>query len=230
LGRTHTDYARWLNLRRGETGHLWQNRYYSCPLDEPHQWEALRYVELNPVRAGLAADGASWRWSSASAHLTGVDQSGILDMMEWRGAWTAETWQMALEVGIGDAALAERIRDATRTGRPAGGAEFVKHWEQRLNRQLSPAKRGPTPKVSAEDAQMELGYGSLSPKYPTNPATPTSQLVAAPAQVSLPPSVTIGGADAPVQWAGLVSSGLYQLNVRIPNVAAGDQPIQTVAG
>jgi putative transposase len=127
FGRTHNDYARWLNLRRGETGHLWQNRYYSCPLDEPHQWAALRYVELNPVRAALAADPASWPWSSARAHLTGVDQSGILDMTEWRRNWTAETWQAALEVGIGDAALVERIRHATRTGRPAGEAEFVKH-------------------------------------------------------------------------------------------------------
>jgi putative transposase len=137
LGRAHTDYARWLNLRRGETGHLWQNRYYSCPLDEPHQWEALRYIELNPVRAGLAADGAAWPWSSARAHLMGVDPSGILD--------------------IGDAGLVERIRDATRTGRPAGGTEFIEHWEQRLGRQLRPAKRGPTPKASAEDGQMELG-------------------------------------------------------------------------
>jgi putative transposase len=157
LGRTHNDYARWLNLRRGETGHLWQNRYYSCPLDEPHQWAALRYVELNPVRAALAADPASWPWSSARAHLTGVDQSGILDMTEWQRTWTAETWQKALEVGVGDAGLVERIRHATRTGRPAGGSEFVKHWEQRLKRPLSPAKRGPTPKGSAEDGQMEWG-------------------------------------------------------------------------
>jgi putative transposase len=79
LGRTDVDYARWLNLRRGETGHVWQNRFYSCPLDQRHQWEALRYVELNPVRAGLAADAAAWPWSSAAAHLAGVDRSGILD-------------------------------------------------------------------------------------------------------------------------------------------------------
>jgi putative transposase len=58
LGRAHTDYSRWLNVKRGETGHVWQNRYFSCPLDERHQWEALRYVELNPVRAGLALAAA----------------------------------------------------------------------------------------------------------------------------------------------------------------------------
>jgi uncharacterized protein (TIGR03437 family) len=61
---------------------------------------------------------------------------------------------------------------------------------------------------------------------PTNPLTPTSQLVAAPAQLSVPAQVTIGGVNAQVQWAGIVGSGLYQLNVAIPNVAAGDQPVQ----
>jgi len=52
IGRTHNDYARWLNFRRGETGHVWQNRFYSCALDETHRWLALRYVEWNPVQAG----------------------------------------------------------------------------------------------------------------------------------------------------------------------------------
>jgi putative transposase len=33
LGRTHSDYARWLHIRRRESGHLWQNRFFSCPLE-----------------------------------------------------------------------------------------------------------------------------------------------------------------------------------------------------
>jgi putative transposase len=37
------------------SGHLWQDRYYSCLLGEKHIWRALRYVEMNPVRAGLAS-------------------------------------------------------------------------------------------------------------------------------------------------------------------------------
>src|SRR6266478_1975383 len=63
LGRTHNDYARWLNLRRRQSGHVWQNRFYSCALDEEHKWTALRYVEQNPVRAGLVASAAEWLWS-----------------------------------------------------------------------------------------------------------------------------------------------------------------------
>jgi uncharacterized protein (TIGR03437 family) len=56
---------------------------------------------------------------------------------------------------------------------------------------------------------------------------PTAQLVAQPAPLSVPAQVTIGGVNAQVQWAGIVSSGLYQLNVVIPNVAAGDLPVLT---
>ncbi|MGD0499909.1 MAG: transposase [Bryobacteraceae bacterium] len=157
LGRTHNDYARWSNLRRGETGHVWQNRFYSCPLDERHRWEALRYVELNPVRAGLAPEAEGWPWSSAAAHLAGMDRTGILDLTEWGEHWTAGMWRDALEQGVEDAALLEQIRRATRTGRPAGDEEFVGELEARFERTLRPQKRGPKIKVAAAGSQLELG-------------------------------------------------------------------------
>ena len=156
LGRAHVDYARWLNLRRGETGHVWQNRFFSCPMDERHQWEALRYVERNPVRAGLVSEAPEWRWSSAAAHTSGVDRSGILDMAEWERRWTGGTWREALAGGIGDAELMERIREATRTGRPAADEGFVKQWEAEQGRCLRPRKRGPKGKAVTDEKQMSL--------------------------------------------------------------------------
>jgi putative transposase len=53
MQRVHGRYAQYLNARRGRCGHLWQNRYNSCALGPRHLWAALRYVELNPVRARL---------------------------------------------------------------------------------------------------------------------------------------------------------------------------------
>jgi putative transposase len=156
LGRTHNDYARWFNVRRGETGHLWQNRFYSCPLEERHRWEALRYVELNPVRAGLTTDAAGWPWSSAAAHVTGVDRAGILEMEEWSSQWSADVWREVLKQGVDDAALLDRIRAATRTGRPMGGEDFVSGLEQRMRRPMRPRKRGPKPATVADAAQLEL--------------------------------------------------------------------------
>ena len=82
---------------------------------------------------------------------------------------------------------------------------------------------GPSSRPAVPGEVLEIygtGFG------PTNPTAPTSQLVSQPAPLSLPATVAIGGVNAQVQWAGIVSSGLYQLNVQIPNVAAGDQPVQ----
>src|SRR5579871_771625 len=50
LKQTHGRYATYFNARYECSGHVWQGRYYSCPLDLAHLWAALRYTELNPVR------------------------------------------------------------------------------------------------------------------------------------------------------------------------------------
>ena len=53
LRRVHGPYAQYYNTRWGRTGHLWQNRFFSCILGLEHLWAALAYVERNPVRAGI---------------------------------------------------------------------------------------------------------------------------------------------------------------------------------
>ena len=68
LKQAHGRYASYWNARQSSSGHVWHGRFYSCPLDDSHLWEALRYTELNPVRAGLVAAAEQWRWSSAAAH------------------------------------------------------------------------------------------------------------------------------------------------------------------
>jgi putative transposase len=160
LGRTHCDYARWLNVKRGSVGHLWQNRFYSCILDARHQWEALRYVELNPVRAGLAEGASAWPWSSAAAHLGGVDPTGMLDTTGWRQQWNPHDWQDYLEAASADGALAQRIREATRTGRPLAETDFVQKLESQLGRPLRPQKRGRKPKA-ATAAVAVAGLGCV---------------------------------------------------------------------
>ena len=55
IGRTHYLYTRYVNHCRQRSGHLWQNRFFSTVLDRDHLVVALRYVDLNPVRARLAS-------------------------------------------------------------------------------------------------------------------------------------------------------------------------------
>jgi putative transposase len=78
--RANGRYAQYLNARRHRTGHLWQARFYSCPLSASHLRSALRYIEQNPCRALMARAPEEYRWSSAAAHLGGQDRSGLLDM------------------------------------------------------------------------------------------------------------------------------------------------------
>jgi putative transposase len=137
LRRTHGRYANYLNARRGRTGHLWQNRFYSCALDRAHLSVALRYVERNPVRAGLAERVEQFPWSSAAAHLAGHDPKNILDMAFWQDRGAAEAWQSLLATP--EELLAVRmLQRGTFTGRPVGSAGFIDQLETQLERILRP--------------------------------------------------------------------------------------------
>jgi len=64
-------YSKWFNEKHGYVGHLWQERPFSCVLSEAHTRNAIRYVENNPVRAGMVSSAEDFRWSSARAHCFG---------------------------------------------------------------------------------------------------------------------------------------------------------------
>lgn len=136
FGRTHSDYARYANQLRRGCGHLWQARFYSCPLDTPSAWQALAYVERNPARAGLVERAEEYRWSSAAAHCSGADPKGRMDLSAWRSVYTAERWQAVLRSSIGEEAFQERIRQATNVGLPLGEDEFVESLGRALGRWL----------------------------------------------------------------------------------------------
>jgi hypothetical protein len=80
LKHAHGRYAAYWNARRSSSGHVWQGRFFSCPLDQSHLWRALRYVELNPVRAGMVSEACLWRWSSAGAHCGLGVTNGFLEI------------------------------------------------------------------------------------------------------------------------------------------------------
>jgi putative transposase len=118
------------------SGHVWQGRYYSCPLDEAHLWEALRYTELNPLRARLVAEPDLWRWSSAAIHCgANADDDEYLALEMWRNRWTASAWRDYLGMGEMESTLAV-IRQRTHTGRPLGSAEFIHGLERDTRRRL----------------------------------------------------------------------------------------------
>jgi putative transposase len=119
LKDAHGRYASYWNAMRCSSGHVWQGRYYSCPLDESHLWEALRYTELNPVRASMVAKAEGWGWSSAAAHCGSARAESWLGMELWRKRWSAAGWREYMEAGESQAELVA-IRHNTHTGRPLG--------------------------------------------------------------------------------------------------------------
>ena len=84
IGRTHFLYTQYLHRLHGRSGHLWQNRFSSCALDEPHCWAALCYAERNPVRARMVRKAWRYRWSSAAAHCGSKNGNGLVDLGLWR--------------------------------------------------------------------------------------------------------------------------------------------------
>ena len=99
LKHTHGRYASYWNVVHNSSGHAWQGRYYSCPLDRPHLWEALRYTELNPVRAKLVTEATSWAWSSAAAHCGAAQGDTFLSLALWLAHWTNTSWRRYLAEG-----------------------------------------------------------------------------------------------------------------------------------
>lgn len=157
LKQTHGRYAAYWNARQRSSGHVWQGRFYSCPLGERHLWEALRYIELNPVRAGMMAAAEEWPWSSAAAHCGTATPGAGLDMQRWRTRWSRESWREFLTAAHGEAE-SNAIRTCTHTGRPLGDSEFVKALEQKTSRRLAPQKGGRPPKSAPDTQQVQLVF------------------------------------------------------------------------
>ena len=142
VGRTHWLHARRVNDLHGRSGHLWQARFHSCGLDEKHLILALRYVERNPVRAGLVRKAWRYPWSSAAAHAgKGADRAGLLDLARWHETWSAEIWEEWL-TGDPPAQEQERLRRAAQRGRPLGSDDFLADVEARLGHRLRPLPVG----------------------------------------------------------------------------------------
>ena len=132
-------YSAYLRRTRKNRGIVWAGRFASCPLDRRHAWEAIRFIERNPLRAGLVLRPDRYPWSSAGGH-AGLRKDPLLSGgLEVRGK--AENWVKWLRAGE-DAAMVETIRASSRTGRPAGNAAFIARLEKLTGRSLRARKVG----------------------------------------------------------------------------------------
>jgi len=142
LGRAHLMYAQYMNRAHDRIGHLWQGRFYSCPLDDASAHNAALYIELNPVRAKMVRVPWRFPWSSAAAHCgMGADISGMLKRDSWMEGYTPKKWKAALETGL-DSDATQDLLEHTRTGRPMGNDRFLNATEKRVKRDVRAPGRG----------------------------------------------------------------------------------------
>jgi putative transposase len=133
-------YTQYINRIYGRTGRLWESRYHSCIVDhERYLWAVARYIEQNPVRTGMVEKAEDYPYSSASAHVKGSDDAVLgedLFANERR-----QDYILMLRSEISEKEI-ERLRYATKTGRPFGNEGFVVEMENKLKRRLLQRSKG----------------------------------------------------------------------------------------
>ena len=153
LSVAHQRYTWVVNRRKGWQGHLWHSRFYSCPLDDAHLRIAVRYVELNPLRARLVATPDAWRWSSANGRMTGRGDALVAPDRPIELRDIAD-WRAFLAQGIDDEA-AERLRTHERKGLALGSDAFVTRVEDEIGRNLKRRPRG-RPRLEAKASELAV--------------------------------------------------------------------------
>jgi putative transposase len=152
-------YVQYFNRRHRRSGTLWEGRYRSCLVDSAQYVLAChRYIELNPVRAGMVSSAGAYRWSSHNGN-AGLGENKLLSPHPEYLALSHDAYQGLFTKGDDPAFLAV-IREATNGGFPLLG-EQLKAQIAATGRRLEPRKPGPPPAQGSLDLDLlsgELGF------------------------------------------------------------------------
>ena len=141
-------YVQYFNRAHGRTGSLWEGRFRSCLVDrEAYLLCCHRYIEMNPVRAGMVDRPDDYPWSSYRANALGAFDAllsphpavaALGRTPEERQVAYRELFREDLDPGVVD-----EIRSATRSGHALGTMPFVEAVAQAIGRRVTKARRGP---------------------------------------------------------------------------------------
>jgi putative transposase len=142
-------YAQYFNRKYERTGPLWDGRYHSCIAESAYYVLACyRYIELNPVRAGMVASPTGYQWSSYRANADGSDDQLTRPHAEYLALGrTAEASRDAYRAMFDkalDPPMLERIRSSTSGGYPLASPEFAQRLAG-MGVKLKPSVPGPRP-------------------------------------------------------------------------------------
>jgi len=144
LHAAHTNYSQYFNAKYGFIGHAWKGKPEYSAMDEEHMWNAVRYVERNPVRARMVERAEDYLWSSAAAHCGLRDDILLSDDFPPPGV--IADWSGWLKIEHTEEDLMA-IRKHLSTGRPWGSPEFIQQLEALTGRSLQLRKVGRPKKI-----------------------------------------------------------------------------------
>jgi len=139
ISEAQRKYALHINTRNDWKGHLWQTRFSSYPMDNTHLYLATRYIEQNPVIAGLVKKAEDYCWSSAPAHVFKVKDELLSD---FDLALSIPDWGAYLREEIKEIDM-NLLRSHAKSGRPLGDDAFLDELENLTGKSLRKKKPGP---------------------------------------------------------------------------------------
>jgi putative transposase len=167
-------YAQYFNRRYDRTGALWEGRFRSCLVDSARYVIACqRYIELNPVRAGMVASASAYRWSSHNGNAGRVVNRQLTPHPTFlslgEDAEARQQWYQELFSQADDPLFLAAVRDATNGGFALVGEELKSNVEAIAGRHLQRRKRGPMPgrtQTAADDPSAELAFDRVRAPSP----------------------------------------------------------------
>jgi len=147
IGRADREYSLLINSREGWRGYLWQGRFMSYPMDDNYLFAAIRYIERNPVRAGLVKHAEAYLWSSARVHVYCSDDPLVFEIPP---RLRIDNWAEYLKRPDDELMIRAFGRHA-KTGRPLGDDSFLLDLEKLTGKVLRKRKPGPKPRPQAKE-------------------------------------------------------------------------------
>lgn len=157
-------YAQYFNKAHRRTGYLWEGRFKSCLVQaERYALACQRYIEMNPVRAGMVRAAGDFRWSSFRVNAHGENSSVVTPHIEYQqlGRTPAERQAAYRDLfgSAADAAPLEQIRRATNGGFVLGDALFKNSVARALGRRVEASSPGRRRHVSADEPELDRTIG-----------------------------------------------------------------------
>jgi putative transposase len=140
-------YVQYVNRTQGRTGCLWEGRFRSClAQSERYVLACYRYIELNPVRAGIVDEPGKYHWSSYRANAEGKSDSIVRPHQEFLALAHDETarrraYRSMFEDALSVEVLSD-IRAATNAGGAFGSDAFKRLLQRATARQIEPGRAG----------------------------------------------------------------------------------------